>query len=349
MGTNLLKFAVLLLCFSSVAQTGKDYPKHALKIFSENDFWMFGNSTDIYYTQGLRIQYLEELDTNCKFTNYWPFLFKNADVQNLVGYSIGQNIYTSTDITISELMPDDRPYAAWLYFAFTSTSNSLAKKHRLTTDVHLGVIGPLAQGKFVQSNFHKLIGSPDPKGWPHQVANDIGFNLNVKYEPWGFSPISNDSIIGFDFVPNAEVMAGSVFNVLGAGATVKVNILNAGPYFGNAFNAVGGIPKKKGKSAAAGKPKFFESFRDAGISLFGRPSGKAVLYNALLQGGIFNDNSPYTIRNSDVERFYFDMDYGITVSSPYIDISYSRAYRTREFKQQEHNHQWGQIYLTVKF
>lgn len=344
-----LFLAVLLWYGFSFAQNVPDAqaPRALVKVFSENDYWFSSNSTDAYYTQGLKIQYLQVLDSTSRFAGYC-FFFKEEGVQNAVGYSIGQNIYTSTDISKPEIMVGDRPYGAWLYLGATAISNSTAKRKRITSDLYLGVIGPIAQGEFIQRNFHKLIHSPKPEGWPNQIANDIGVNLGLQYEK-GFDCLSfasqNNTLFHLDLVPHGEVLVGSVFNTVGIGAAAKLSLFNSSPYFADVFG-VGGMIKKKGIQEK--RLSFFKSFAKSNLAIFSRSTGKTVIWNSLLQGGFFNRSSPYTIRSAAIRRLYLDVDYGITYSHPYFDLSYSRAFRTKEFEGQERHHQWGQLYLTVK-
>lgn len=327
---------------------GKDYkPKTVIRIISENDFWLFNQRTDMFYTQGLKIEYLQDLPDDSKFSQWWPFLLGNK-TQNILGYSIGQNLYTSSDIEVPTIIEKDRPYGAWLYFAYSLISNNESKKQRITSDMYLGVLGPIALGEEVQSNWHQLINSPDPKGWSNQVKNDIGINLNLKYEKGLVSYFRKN--LAFDFVPNLEVKTGTVFNILAVGSTTRLNLFNSSTYFHDALGQ-GDIPslyKSLGNNDQIARPCFFKSFKSSSFSMFVSNSGNLVIWNAMLQGGIFSQDSPYLIQPNELNRFYFDLDYGITYSNPYFNLTYSRSFRTKEFKQQFRNHQWGKVQLLIK-
>ena len=324
------------------------HPKHIYRLFSENDFWNFGNKTDIYYTQGLKFEYMTEIDSS-KFKNSIFSLKKST--QKFSGYSIGQNIYTSSDISISNAMPDDRPYSAWTYVSAFLISNDSIRNRRLTSEFYFGVIGPIAQGKFVQTTWHELIKSPEPRGWNNQIKNDIGINLMTKFE-FSLLSLKEGNSFTTDIVPITELQIGSVFNKIGIGLISRISILNATNYFKNGVNDPSGI-LKGGKnhyfsSISNYKPNFCQTLKSSNISLFGRPILRGVIYNSTLQGGIFSSNDIYVIDSKNIERFYFSFDYGLTWSTLYFDLSYSRAYRTREFSYQSKDHHWGQLYITVK-
>ena len=348
---------IILVIFSSgqfaAAQIDEYRPERIYRIFSENDFFLFRDRTDIYYTQGLKLEFLKKPRSDHKLNDFWPFLFKSGN-QDIIGLTLGQNMYTPGDVTTNAISEDDRPYAGWLYVGLTTISNRESSSQRMTADLHFGVIGPIALGEPVQRGWHALINASDPQGWDHQIANEAGINLNLKYEIGLLSYLSSNKSLAFDFIPTAEILAGSVFNKMGIGTSLRISFLNSSRYFANPIDSTGKIPSLlKENSRQEGqdrrKPTFKENFQLSNISLFTRTSVRAVLWNSLLQGGVFNPSSPYTISSRDMERFYFDMDYGVTYSTPYFNISYSRAYRTKEFKQQPNSHQWGQFYLTLKF
>jgi hypothetical protein len=97
----------------------------SVTLYSENDKYFAGS--DRHYTNGFKLSFLG--DTNLKnspafvqaVAHFIPTLPEKYAAQQdyRVGVSIGQNIYTPTDIHTPTPDPTDRPYAAWLYGAFT--------------------------------------------------------------------------------------------------------------------------------------------------------------------------------------------------------------------------------------
>jgi lipid A 3-O-deacylase len=111
---------LLLITFmaeEAESQTSPD-PGQIVNFQLEND--LFGGGTDRHYTHGSRISMLssEEL-TNFekKFKNkvfsYLPEYFQ-PDTRR-IGFVLGQNMFTPEDISRSDLIKEDQPYAGWLY------------------------------------------------------------------------------------------------------------------------------------------------------------------------------------------------------------------------------------------
>lgn len=348
MKKKMQKYLILLFLMASVVQAQETYkPNNVFRIFSENDFWNFGSKTDIYFTQGLKIEWLHPLSKKSFLQNSIFTLCE--DSENAIGYSIGQNLYTSSDITVSELMEGDRPYSAWTYISSFLISNDYCAKRRLTSEIYLGVIGPMAQGEFIQREFHELIDSPDPKGWDNQIANDVGINFMLRYELPLIDYQNKQKSFSVAIIPFPEVQLGTVFNNVGLGMISKISFINSSSYFSNPFNDPGSINKAGDRTKKTNaNPTLLKAISASSLSIFGRPVVRGVLYNALLQGGVFNRDSSYFISDSDMRRFYLNMEYGITWSTPYWDLSFSKALRTKEFDFQARHHEWGQIYLTVK-
>jgi hypothetical protein len=71
-------------------------------------------------------------------------------------------------------------------------------------------------------------------------------------------------------------------------------------------------------------------------------------YDATLQGGLFNDKSPYTIATRDIERFVGQHNYGIILQTRTLYFEYSRTMITREFNSQTSS-KWGGIRIGFTF
>ena len=90
-----------------------------------------------------------------------------------LGLFLGHNLYTPRSIAVSAPQPLDRPWAAWLYLGGVAQR---ARDDRIDTiELDLGLVGPAALGRDVQSGWHRLIGSPQPQGWQHQIPNEPAF------------------------------------------------------------------------------------------------------------------------------------------------------------------------------
>src|SRR5690606_35732129 len=105
--------------------------------------------------------------------------------QNMV-FSISQSLYTPTDYSRADLIPDDRPYAAILMASFGY--NARSGDSLRTTQLQLGVIGPAALGKQVQRAVHHVFDGEDFRGWDNQLHNEplLGI-VHERMHRWGDS------------------------------------------------------------------------------------------------------------------------------------------------------------------
>jgi lipid A 3-O-deacylase len=95
----------------------------------END--LFGGGTDRYFTNGIRIQAVTEpIPWMTDLADKFPWFSKkkaledpNDILQARTSISLGQNIFTPDDISETELIKDDVPYAGWLYLGLGVMAN----------------------------------------------------------------------------------------------------------------------------------------------------------------------------------------------------------------------------------
>ena len=134
-----------------------------------------------------------------------------------LGFFVGQSIYTPRDIRTSEAQPNDRPWAGWLYVGWAlQRLDTTTPVHKLDTlELNVGVIGPPALAKQVQTEWHKLIGGPEPRGWAHQLPTEPGFMLGY-LRKWKFG---GDRL---DIIPHAGATVGTVQTFARAGGIVRL-------------------------------------------------------------------------------------------------------------------------------
>lgn len=96
-----------------------------------------------------------------------------------VGYGFSQVMQTPTDLTVSDLIPEDVPYAGVFggYGSWYSLSNKTLRGFQL----FVGILGPTAQAEDVQKFIHNDLGlGTDPKGWDNQLNNELLVNINYE-------------------------------------------------------------------------------------------------------------------------------------------------------------------------
>lgn len=92
------------------------------------------------------------------------------------GLAIGQLIQTPLDITRSDLIPEDVPYAG----ALTLHANWIrfSDDDLYGFEVVTGVAGPLSLAGATQRLIHRLFGFRPPCGWDQQLGNELLLNFN---------------------------------------------------------------------------------------------------------------------------------------------------------------------------
>lgn len=79
-------------------------------------------------------------------------------------------MYTPTDRERTDLIADDRPYAAALLFSLGY--NARQSDHLRTSQIRFGIVGPSALGEQVQNGWHGIIGTGRFRGWDNQLRDE---------------------------------------------------------------------------------------------------------------------------------------------------------------------------------
>lgn len=96
-----------------------------------------------------------------------------------MSFAFAQGIFTPSDGERTDLIEDDRPYAAALVATF---GYHVRKGDRLdSTLVKLGWVGPSARGEQVQHAVHRITGSDEFNGWSNQLHDEAVFQLQKEW------------------------------------------------------------------------------------------------------------------------------------------------------------------------
>jgi hypothetical protein len=216
----------------AAALAGEDGPTLTLQI--ENDFFARATNTDRHYSNGLRASWLSrKIDIPERVARFaeLPPLILPADAgpaRRHMGYAFGQSIFTPDDTGSRELVRDDRPYAAWLYFGVSlhttrERGDGIARQDVL--QIELGVVGPAALGEQVQNYFHDVINVDSSKGWDNQLRNEPGVNLTFERKlRTGKLPLPETWGLESDVIPRFGATLGNVFTHFGGGATIRLGM-----------------------------------------------------------------------------------------------------------------------------
>jgi hypothetical protein len=193
-------------------------------------------------------------------------------------------------------------------------STNSEKRSRFINSLSLGLIGPGAFGKEIQVGIHKATGNVIPEGWRNQIRNDVVLNYEVGYEKQLFRYREF-----FSVQSNSNLQAGTLFTNASVG-----------------FNSVSGLINSPFSSE--------EKQRKFQLYFYAQPLVKIVGYDATLQGGLFNKDSPYIIPSEQVERVVGQFNYGVVFRINSFYLEYTRTSITREFET-GNSANWGGIKL----
>jgi len=151
-------------------------PRGVLSLQIDND--LFARS-DQNYTSGIRIAYTTPMGSSHPLESSVRALPLFAGPSR-VTYSLGQQLYTPRDISASQLITTDEPYAGYLYAGF-GIESELPREHGrrilVSFELQVGIVGPTALGKQTQQAAHKIFGSEKANGWDNQLKNEPTINL----------------------------------------------------------------------------------------------------------------------------------------------------------------------------
>lgn len=313
LGLTFFLTASSLVTFSQVDDNTAAYNDNTgpsyLKIHYDNDFF---TNADWYYTQGISVELVHP------FVSRFPLkklLLRPANTGIRFGISGNTFGYTPTSIGSDQVLVGDRPYAGAAFARIFAIALDEAKKMRLSSGLSLGMIGPATGMEGMQKGIHRWLDNEQPRGWQYQVRNDIIINYQVDLEKQ-LLQFRNNLVLA----ATAQIRAGSLSDKAGAGVTLIV------ANFANPFQ----VQRKQRR------------FR---YYLFAAPLVSLVGYDATLQGGMFNRNSPYTISAADISRVTFQSNLGAVVDLKFIVLEYRQSWLSREFRTALPNHRWGGIKL----
>jgi hypothetical protein len=216
------------------------------------------------------------------------------DGMSVFGWRFGQELYTASDINppAESVGPPDHPYAAWLYAGFFREWHGYTGR-QVRVGFDFGCLGPCAGGEATQDFLHGVLDQSRAKGWDQQVKNEAGIVLYGDLTPTRWTLGKH-----IDIAPNVHGRFGNIFTDAGAGVKMRFGQLNALP----------------------DQPTLHGFFR---------LDGRAVAYNASLQGGYFSSGDPHTVKP---KRFVPEAEAGIVWTGNSFGILLSLVHRGNEIK-----------------
>ncbi len=324
----LLVLLVALIC-PCPAGAEEEARHGTLSFVLENDLFY---NTDRHYTNGVRLVWVPGGDAAPpawaeKIARLVPWFPQEGKIRP--GYAFGQSMFTPTDITVRDPPVTDRPYAGWLYGMIGLSVESGAQLDQL--GLTFGIVGPSSLAEQSQTIVHRIIGANDPKGWGAQLHDEPGVVLTYLRSWRG---LAAQTLIGneIDFTPHAGAALGNIFTYGNAGITMRY-----GRHLPNDY----GPPRIQPGLTGWGD---FSPTAAFGWYLFAGVEGRAIARNIFLDGNTFR-----TSRSVNKESFVGDFQAGIVINWSDVRFSYTHVLRTKEFRTQHNNDEFGSFSISVRF
>jgi lipid A 3-O-deacylase len=225
-------------------------------------------------------------------------------------WSLNQELYTSLDTSLTppSLGPPDHPYAAWLHAGLTRQVQH-ADGSGNSIGVDIGCLGPCAGGERSQDVLHRIISQKLPQGWGAQLKNEVGIVLQGDLSPVRWAPMRN-----VDITPNLHGRFGNIFTDAGVGVTLRAGRLNQLP-------------------------------DEPTLHAYLRLDGRAVAYNATLQGGYFSQTDPHAVAP---KRAVGEYEAGLTWAERHLAATVAFVRRGNEIRDLS-NAVGAQSFLRLQF
>jgi hypothetical protein len=299
----------------------QDTTHHFLRLYADNDALVpTNNATDWGYTSGIRIDLFHYSPTLRGYLQGFN-TYDHYDRVNTSGWGIMQKIYAPQKTSL--LIPDknDYPYSGALLLVHSFHSSYKEKKLNILSECIAGLMGSPSFGEQTHRFFHRLIKDPLPMGWDYQLPTDLLLNFNIEAEKL----IAHNKWAGF--IGTAQVRSGTMNDALSAGICVRAGNLK------NYFNGLSG--------------QYFPG-KEIHTSISMKISADLILYNALLQGGLFNKRSPVHDKQSTlgtdrkINRLTGNLEGFFLVSIGKFAFSFQLKYSSPELKGLD-QHSFGNI------
>lgn len=306
------KALVVFLIMSSVFAFGQG-KSIEIGLVTDNDLYT-SSKNDKYYTNGLEV--------------FYKFLSKNEKSEvnkKITEFRIGQYIYNPRSISSEDIATNDRPFAAYLFVevgrSFFYQNESVVKYN-----VQIGNVGPDAFGKETQNFIHRILDHKEATGWEHQIRNTVALQSHVFYSKKLFAKLESKAI---DFHFQSEANLGTIFTGVSTGFITRIAFKKLAPIYNS--NLYGG-------AIGSNESEFY---------FYIAPSINYQLYDATIQGSLFNDDSPVTY---NLVPLRFNGEAGFKYRKNNFNLGYSFVYRGKEVSNDENTgYFYGSISLSFLF
>lgn len=313
----------------------------AVRVQIDNDLFA-GDNKDRDYTGGMSITLSGErardgllsLDPLLRRLDNLSDDGQDADVY--YARQIGLLAFTPGNTLVTEVQPDDRPYASLLFLSNGRVRVDADDRGVWTSSLTIGVLG-LSVSERLHSAVHELVGSESPRGYDHQIS--AGGEPTARYtlarqKLWIADPSGHVDV--------KTTVQGSVGFLTETSASISVRAGNFNsPWWGFA-------PELTDYMSAPVPTESYRGGRE--LYVFAGARIKARAYNAFLQGQFRDSEVRYS--SDEVEPLLAEAWIGVvTQILDQTQLSYALHYQTAELRNgpAARDSLWGAVQLTHAF
>ncbi len=283
-----------MMSFHAVAQNHVS----EMGLVLDNDLYT-STVNDKYYTNGFELYY-----------RYLNPIKKDNIAKKITEFRLGQYIYNPQTIRADNFFVNDRPFAGVL-FAEAGLHQFYNNQNVLKLNGQIGFMGKNAFGEQVQKRFHETFGYDEVEGWRHQIDDALLIQAEVFY---GKKLATFNEKNTLDLLAQAEIKMGTILNEITLGPVLRIG-----------FKKLLLISDSNLYDATL---RYDKQYRETSeFYFFISPKVNYQIYDATIQGSLFNDNSPVKF---PLIPFRFQGEAGFKYRKNNWNFHYTFNYTTQE-------------------
>ncbi|WP_417366703.1 lipid A deacylase LpxR family protein [Flavobacterium beibuense] len=292
---KLLAAVMLLSCGFIRAQAPAE-----IGLISDNDLYT-SFKHDRYYTNGIEFYYRWLADTD------------NGKVAKLIAeVKAGQYMYNPQSVKAENINVHDRPFAGYL-FGEVGANTFYKSESVLKLNFQVGIVGKESLAEDLQKGLHHIFHYPKVRGWQYQIPTTVGVQIGAFYSKKILAKQFHEKV---DLHLQAKGQAGTIFTGITFGPMMRISFKRPlKPVYESILHgATLSHDKKQGDESR----EFF---------FFINPKLNYQVYDATIEGSLFNDDSPVTF---PLIPWRFVAETGVMYRKNNWNLSFSFNYQGKE-------------------
>ena len=317
-----------------------------LNLYWENDgIFNMESDQDRHYTNGVAIT----LTTQPQWADKLFAAVGLPAKKTAVGLGISHQIYTATNIALSNPPSKDHPYAGYLYGSLYAQREKPFLQTTIPSLDHfqldLGVVGQSAGGEWLQKKIHNAFSGQDPKGWNTQLADEVAVQFFYR-KKWRIDlpdlELNDIPSMQWQIIPHAGVALGTVHRYAEFGSVYRIG-WNLPDDFGP-----GRLADYVSATGRSTNPHANNTNRIEKLSFygFGRTTVQFVEWNTFLDGNAYH-NSRFAGSKPIVGEFQIGAAIGGQWKKWKAQLLYAITFQTDRYQGQATKDSYATLMLAV--